>query len=211
MIRRALLTAIVLPLMLLCTVLTACEKLELPTDQDKEGTGKDEGNDTGGDDGGTDVGSVLRVSELKSAAVPAGEDVWVKGYIVGYVPKNKTLSGTVFSADNAVETNIVLADAPDVTTHADCAPMQLKQNTDPRLDLNLAAYPENLGQLVYLYGTKDTYYKGIGLKPVTDYSWEHPYGEGGDDEDTDPDAPTDGAAGDPVIDYEAPATVMEGD
>lgn len=215
MMHRPHLCTLALFLLLLCAGLTACEKLELPTDKEKEETDKGGDKDTGKDNGGgtVDPGAILRVSELKSDDVPVGEEVWVKGYIVGYVPKNKTMSGTVFSAEGAVETNLVLADSPDETAHAACAPMQLKANSEVRLDLNLADYPDNLGRLVYLYGIKTTYYKSIGLKPVIDYNWENPDGETEDDGggNKDPEKPSDPSASDPVINYDAPATVMEGD
>ena len=113
-----------------------------------------------------DINTCLTIEEL--ASVEDNVVVAVGGYIVGYV-SGSSITKTVFSTDNAVETNIVLADHPDETDYHYCSAMQLKKGTEARADLNLADNPENLGQFVVLIGTKNKYYYAPGLKPVIDY------------------------------------------
>lgn len=156
-------------------------------------------DDTGGGTVKDSTGAVVSVSEL--AAAPDGGSVWLKGYIVGYVPSGgKVGSSTVFGSDNAPQTNIVLADSPDETDGSRCVAVQLLIDTDPRTDLNLSENTENLWRLVWIYGTKvSSYYGSPGLKPAMDYSWTAP----ADEEEEVP------ASVFPTV-SDAPAEVLEG-
>ena len=90
---------------------------------------------------------------------------YVKGYIVGYVD-GKTLSeGARFSADGAVETNILIADKAGETDLSKCMPVQLPAGAiRDALKLTNAS---NLGKQATLYGSFEKYFGTAGLKSVT--------------------------------------------
>lgn len=176
---------LILFLLLCCTA--SCGKIELEDPQpptDKE--------DQGGDATETEPGQsdVLRVSQL--ATVEDGSLVYVGGYIVGYV-SGRTLKQTVFSANAAVETNIVIADRVDCTDPSLCAAVQLTKGSEAREDLNLSDNPDNLGRYVIVDGTKAAYYYAPGIKSLLGYKWaEGP---------TSPDEGGDSSAEDPPMSY----------
>lgn len=100
---------------------------------------------------------------------------WVKGYIVGWIDVNVT---NVLKAETArfdtpatVNTNILIAPAPDCTDWTQCVPVQLPSGA-VRDALNLAVHPDNVGKLVSLYGTTGSKYCSIyGVRSVMDYNW----------------------------------------
>ena len=103
-------------------------------------------------------------------AVKSG--VWAQGYIVGYIPTGGTstvLSGTVFSAEGAIASNLVLAATPGETDYNNCIAIQLTSGSDARKALNLMDNPGNLGKLAMVYGDVMKYCGGPGLKNVTNY------------------------------------------
>lgn len=103
-----------------------------------------------------------------TAAVESG--VWVKGYIVGFMPTGgdaTTLSGTVFGVENAATTNMVIAASADVKDASQCIGIQLPAAM--REALALANQPGNLGKEVMLKGDVMKYCGGPGLKNLTEY------------------------------------------
>ncbi len=103
-----------------------------------------------------------------TAAVESG--VWVKGYIVGFMPTGgdaTLLSGTVFGIENAATTNMVIAASADVKDASECIGIQLPASM--RDALSLANQPANLGKEVMLQGDVMKYCGGPGLKNLTDY------------------------------------------
>lgn len=104
---------------------------------------------------------------------------YVRGYIVGYISKGKTLSKTSFSATNAVESNIVLADFPDEIDPNRCIAVELPNSSQgqkmTREALNLATHPENLHKEVIILGDIHYSYMGsYGLKNARAYSFPTP-------------------------------------
>lgn len=98
--------------------------------------------------------------------------VWVKGYIVGYVDGSVFESGCKFdlTGDNVSQSNILLADSKTETDYTKCIPVQLKNGTDFRSEVNLVDNPRNLGQQLVLKASLEAYFRVAGLKdPVTDY------------------------------------------
>lgn len=184
------------------SLFASCGKVELLDDSSSHDSGS---SDSGGKPihpGEIGDSSCYTIAEL--AGIENGKEVLVGGYIVGYVPSG-SISRTQFSAENAVVTNIVLADALSETNYKKCAPMQLLKNTDVRDDLNLSDHPENLGEFVVLFGKKDRYYNAPGLKPVEGYTFAE---IGGGDSDT----PVDPEVEDKVypILSQDPPTVLDG-
>lgn len=142
-------------------VLCGCNEIELPS----EGSGGKEDNDkenvTAPDSDDTfTIATLCRADD--------GEFIALKGYIVGYMPTN-TINKVVFDADDAVSTNIVLADRAAETGTNLCAGLQLKAGSDARVDLNLADNPAMLGQRIIAYGYKGAYCNAPGLKQVEVY------------------------------------------
>ncbi len=105
--------------------------------------------------------------------VPLESDVWVKGYIVGYMPSSPstTLPNTVFGAGGDVETNIVIAPTADCTDYTKCIGVQLPKG-NIRTALNLKANPGNLGALLAVKGNLVKYCGSPGVGALTDYTLE---------------------------------------
>lgn len=105
------------------------------------------------------------VADAKIAAT--GTNVFVKAFIVGYVP-DKALNEAIFddaaSAENA-PTNILVAASADETNVTNCMPIQLPAGAI-RTALNLKNNPGNLKQEVILCGNIETYFGATGLKSV---------------------------------------------
>ena len=132
-----------------------------------------------GGEGDGSANSPYNVAYVLSAGNP-GTNAWVKGYIVGTVT-DKSWADVAFGADNASNTNIIIADAADCKDANLCIPVQLPQGA-VRDGLSLQQHPENLGKLVYLHGSLEKYFSQPGLKTVTEYSFEGGSGGGGGDD-----------------------------
>lgn len=102
-------------------------------------------------------------------------EAWVTGYIVGWVNVDISNSNLALAADFTVpaqvNTNIMIASDPDEKDPANIATVQLPSG-DVRKALNLQDHPENLGELVTVYGTVGIKYCGqYGVRSVSDYVW----------------------------------------
>lgn len=99
---------------------------------------------------------------------------WVVGYIVGYIDGNRlTESSAVFSCGD-VETNILLADFPDVMDYAKCVPVQLSKSgsyADVRDALNLKYNKDVIGRKVKIRGAVTKYMGVPGLKNAIKYEF----------------------------------------
>lgn len=162
-----------LSVVMVAFMLCGCNEIELPSegsggkeDDDKENVTAPDSSDT------FTIATLCRADD--------GEFIALKGYIVGYMPTN-TINKVAFNADDAVNTNIVLADRAAETDTKLCAGLQLKAGSDARVDLNLADNPAMLGQRIIAYGYKGTYCNAPGLKQVEVY--ELVDDEAGDNDD----------------------------
>lgn len=162
-----------LSVVMVALMLCGCNEIELPS----EGSGGKEDNDKE-NVAAPDSDDTFTIATLSRA--DDGEFIALKGYIVGYMPTN-TINKVVFNADDAVSTNIVLADRAAETDTKLCAGLQLKAGSDARVDLNLADNPAMLGQRIIAYGYKGTYCNAPGLKQVEVYELV-------DDDDSDDDS-----------------------
>lgn len=97
-------------------------------------------------------------------------NVYVTGYIVGSVDGMSIQTGAHFSTEAASGTNILIADAPDVTDVAKCIPVQLPSGA-VRSALNLSTNPGNLSKQVTLKGNIEKYFGVAGLKSASAYNW----------------------------------------
>lgn len=112
--------------------------------------------------------STLEKPYTVSEAVAAGSgNEYVKGFIVGSVEGQVLSSGAHFSTENAVATNIILAESASETDVTKVMAVQLPSGTDIRTKLNIKDNAGNLGKEVVLYGSIENYFGQIGLKSVT--------------------------------------------
>ena len=99
---------------------------------------------------------------------------WVKAYIVGQVSSITVSSSSEFdapftSSTNAdgeptgYMTNVLIADAADVSTPDNCVPVQLPAGA-VRTGVNLVQNPDNDGLEILLYGSLETYFGVTGVK-----------------------------------------------
>ena len=87
--------------------------------------------------------------------------VGVKGYIVGYIAGNQ-LSQSVFGVpEDAPNTNMLIADAPDVTDASLCMPVLLEPE-EVRPMVNLYDHPDYYQCPVYVEGMVTTYFSVAG-------------------------------------------------
>lgn len=192
-----------LSVVMVALMLYGCNEIELPS----EGSGGKEDNDkenvTAPDSDGTfTIATLCRADD--------GEFIALKGYIVGYIPTN-TINKVVFDADDAVSTNIVLADRAAETDMKLCAGLQLKVGSDARVDLNLADNPAMLGQRIIAYGYKGTYCNAPGLKQVEVYELVDDDADDSDDDSGDgADSKDDGGESFPTLVTEGTAQPFEG-
>lgn len=162
-----------LSVVMVALMLCGCNEIELPSEGSGGKEDDDKENVTAPDSGDTfTIATLCRADD--------GEFIALKGYIVGYMPTN-TINKVVFNADDAVSTNIVLADRAAETDMKLCAGLQLKAGSDARVDLNLADNPAMLGQRIIAYGYKGAYCNAPGLKQVEVYELV-------DDDDSDDDS-----------------------
>ena len=118
----------------------------------------------------------LSVADVQKSPMTEAEAT-VRGYIMGYVASGTWKTNYVkFTADGAVNSNVVLADTPDATDLSQCIPVQLKSGSDARSTLNLKDHPEMLGKQVEITGVLKTYcgtsaiYGGYTCKVLDDSS-----------------------------------------
>lgn len=192
-----------LSVVMFALMLCGCNEIELPSegsggkeDDDKENVTAPDSSDT------FTIATLCRADD--------GEFIALKGYIVGYMPTN-TINKVVFDADDAVSTNIVLADRAAETDTKLCAGLQLKAGSDARVDLNLADNPAMLGQRIIAYGYKGAYCNATGLKQVEVYELVDDDDNDSDDDSGDgADSKDDGGESFPTLVTEGTAQPFEG-
>lgn len=129
--------------------------------------------DMGNDDPNTEIiggegdGTEANPYDITAAtAVGTGTNVYVKGFIVGYI-SGKSFDGAVFGADTCtVKTNLLIAASATETNKSKCMPVQLPTGVI-RTGLNLADNKDNLGKEVVLCGNIEKYFSQTGIKTVT--------------------------------------------
>jgi len=106
----------------------------------------------------------------------ATQQVWVTGYIVGWV--NTNISYTALSALNCsftvpaeIGTNCLIAATPDETDYNNCVVVQLSTTGNVRSNLSLVDHPDNLGRQVSICGNVEKYFGKPGLKSTIAFNW----------------------------------------
>lgn len=95
-------------------------------------------------------------------------DVWVKGYVVGCVA-GTSISKAQFMPPFDIESNLLIADAPDVTEPSRCLPVTLLNGSVMRRELNLIDHPSIVGRRLLINGKLDVYFRQAGIKKVYQY------------------------------------------
>ena len=138
-------SSILLCLLLVC----ACEKLDTNPESSTEEPNR----------------PTLTVGDILSGDFEADTEIWLTGYIVGYVNGTSISSSKFATGDKA--TNIILADSPLETSYKNCVPVQLSNTSaekeNVRKALNLSSKPENLKHKVKVLGTITNYMSTNGL------------------------------------------------
>jgi len=100
------------------------------------------------------------------------DDVWLCGYIVGYI-QGRSMSKSVFEPGN-VATNIILGGSPNENDYSLCVPVQLPSSphAEIRQYLNLRDNPLLLGQKLLICGTATKYMGVLGIKSPKYYRIE---------------------------------------
>ncbi|MCR5394574.1 MAG: DUF6359 domain-containing protein [Bacteroidales bacterium] len=148
--------------------ITSCEDVPAPYELNFEETDNTSSNDSIGKYRETPYG----VAEaIKAQASGTTGNVWLKGYIVGYIPTggetSTTISNTVFGVpSDEMKSNIVLAASADEQVTSNCMSIQLPVG-EIRDSLNLSDHAENLGMEVLMYGSLEKYFGAAGLKSVS--------------------------------------------
>lgn len=115
-----------------------------------------------------------------------GRGVWIEGYIVGCV-KGSMKSGCNYTSEATTTANILLADTFPTGSEQDylyCLPVELP-NGDIRMELNLYDNPENYHCKVRIAGDLTLYYSVVGLKEISDCTWDTDGEDENDGEDED--------------------------
>lgn len=128
------------------------------------------GGGNGGNGGSTEtVGNgtaenPYTVEDIKKSGAK-GSNVFVKAYIVGFVP-DKAIDEAKFTAEGCeAVSNVLIAASADETSVDNVMPVQLPSG-DVRNAINLKDNPANIKQEVVLCGNIETYFGKTGLKSV---------------------------------------------
>lgn len=128
------------------------------------------GGGNGGNGGSTEtVGNgtaenPYTVEDIKKSGAK-GSNVFVKAYIVGFVP-DKAIDDAKFTAEGCeAVSNVLIAASADETSVDNVMPVQLPVG-DVRNAINLKDNPTNIKQEVVLCGNIETYFGKTGLKSV---------------------------------------------
>ena len=105
-------------------------------------------------------------SVIAKGTASTTSNVYVTGYIVGWVEGQVLSSGANFNGNATVKTNLLIADDANETNIANCIPVQLPNNA-VRTGLNLQDNPTFYGKQVLLYGNLEKYFGAAGVKGVT--------------------------------------------
>ena len=126
------------------------------------------------------VADVLKQNPTSTTPTANQPNVWVKGYIVGWMVRDATTktSTYAFSTRDAITPNILIADDPDCDDWEQCIPVQLNNVTYIRPALNLKYNPRNIGKEVKVCGLMLNYLARPGIRDTKLYAWTDTSGNG---------------------------------
>ncbi len=144
---------------------SSCEDVPAPYPIPEESGNN--GGSTGTETDGSESNPYTVTDAIK---VASGTSKFVKGYIVGFIPKSDAstyIENTIFAAtgDGIQATNFVIAETPDETDYKKCMAVALTAG-DIRTALNLVDNPGNYKKEVLLCGNIEKYFGAMGVKSV---------------------------------------------
>ena len=156
-------------LALLCLLLAGCQKVDLTTEPDTNGTGEASAQTV--TIVGTGEGTLERpfmVSDIRSASLSGDEAVWVIGYLVGSA--RRTMSAAEFNATATNQSNILLSSDSLCIDTARCIPVELTSDKW-RKALSLPTNVEHFHKCLLVKGVPSTYLNRKGLRSVSAGLW----------------------------------------
>ena len=142
-----------------------------------------------------------------------GKEVWIEGYIVGTV-KGSMKKGCNYTSETVTAANIILADTLLIGNTDDylyCLPIELPSNSIEREELNLCDNPELHHRKLRIQGDLSLYYSVVGLRKVSDYSFnEEDESEEEDDDENDDNEEDNSRDSIPTNSMEHPLSIAEG-
>ncbi|MBQ7527281.1 MAG: hypothetical protein IJT11_06095 [Bacteroidaceae bacterium] len=156
-------------LLLLCLLLAACQKADLtvgPEDGEKAGASEEVGSIIGTGQGSSQC--PYTVTDLRSLELPAGDAVWVIGYMVGTAPR--AMGNAVFSTDADNQSNILLAADSLCTDPEHCIPVELSSAKN-KANFSLPKNTAHFRKCLLLKGIPSTYLYRKGLRSVSAGLW----------------------------------------
>ena len=141
--------------------LTACNKLELPSDKEED---KEENPDVPvvpPSDGDT-------ITVVDALAMNSEDFVLIKGYMVGYVKGTSIKTGAIFDLPNYENSNFLMADRPDEVNPEKCIAVKLEKTGKfaCREELNLLDHPDFLHKGVIIAGWISKYFGKAGITRI---------------------------------------------
>lgn len=123
-----------------------------------------------------DVGTGTQTDPFNVASIISGaakgSDVWVGGYVVGYI-EGMAYAGATFALPGEgadyTQTNLLLGPTPDCKDASKCIPVQLPNTGDIRAKLGLGNNPDIYLKKVLLKGNIEKYFGQPGFKGVSEY------------------------------------------
>ena len=112
------------------------------------------------------------ISIKDALALAFEDDLYIQGYIVGYVSGNSIKTGAKFSLPyEKRNTNMLLADQPDETDPNLCIAVKLENsgNFATREELNLLDHPEFLKKFIKIDGYLGQYFSKNGITRIFDF------------------------------------------
>lgn len=158
-------------------VLCGCERMEIPTYDEEEDTEEEntiplpDVDENSVRDGSREAPYIVAHVQTIGEGGLEIDNIWVEGYIVGWISGSHYPQGARFSAQSAGVTNLLLADSIFENDPAHCIPVELPNNTDIRTKLNLQDNPSNLRRHIKLKGNMTSYFSVTGLKKTSIHEW----------------------------------------
>lgn len=126
-----------------------------------------EGVQLGGEYGAGSESNPYTVKYLLDNAVPA-EQIWVEGYIVGFVESTDFTTGAVFGPYTAGQdyngTNVIISGSPEGATIENSVPVSCD-----RTKVGLIRNPENLGKKVKFFGNAGMFLNAFGMDATSEF------------------------------------------
>ena len=110
------------------------------------------------------------VKDVQTLTASYADKCWVEGYILGV--SGSSNSGAFAFANTIAVSNLVIADVANEEEPANAIPVELKNGSDARTQLNIKDNSANIGKKVKLYGTLESYFSTVGVKNIEEFELE---------------------------------------